>query len=46
MLHFELYSGEKTGSLTDRSSKATKYQRRRDLMNPTPYLLKWEDGKF
>lgn len=46
MLHFELYSGEKTGALTDRSSKATKYQRRRDLMNPTPYLLKWEDGKF
>ncbi len=46
MLHFELYSGKLTGSLTDRSSSATRHQRRKDLLDPTPYLLKWEDGKF
>lgn len=45
MLHFELYSGDKTGALTNRSN-GTRYQRRKDLMDPTPYLLKWEDGKF
>lgn len=46
MLHFELYSGKRTGSLSDKSSSATRYQRRRDLLDPTPYLIKWEDGKF
>lgn len=43
MLHFELYEGTKRGSL---SQKGTKFQRRSDLMNPTPYLLRWEDEKF
>jgi hypothetical protein len=43
MLHFELYSGEKTGAL---KSKTGKYKRRSDLMNPTPYLLKWQEKVF
>ncbi|MCO5141593.1 MAG: M23 family metallopeptidase [Oligoflexia bacterium] len=43
MLHFELYSGAAKGAL---SQKGNKYQRRRDLMNPTSYLLKWYDNKF
>jgi murein DD-endopeptidase MepM/ murein hydrolase activator NlpD len=43
MLHFELYKGNKSGSL---SQKGNKFQRRSDLMDPTPYLLKWEDKKF
>lgn len=43
MLHFELYDGSKRGSLTQRGNK---FRRRSDLMNPTPYLLRWEDEKF
>ena len=43
MLHFELYKGTKTGSL---SRSGNKYKRRSDLMDPTPYLKKWEIGKF
>lgn len=43
MLHFELYEGTKKGSLSQRGNK---FQRRSDLMNPTPYLLRWEDEKF
>lgn len=43
MLHFELYDGSKRGSLSQRGNK---FQRRSDLMNPTPYLLRWEDEKF
>lgn len=39
MLHFELYSGAKTGSLT---TSTKPYQRRSDLMNPTSYLQKWQ----
>jgi hypothetical protein len=39
MLHFELYSGAKTGSLT---TSTKPYQRRSDLMNPTAYLQKWQ----
>lgn len=42
MLHFELYSGAKKGSLSGHD----KYQRRSDLMNPTDYLLKWQENKF
>ena len=42
MLHFEMYSGARTGSL----SGSNKYQRRSDLMNPTQYLLKWQENKF
>lgn len=36
MLHLELYSGDATGSLTDRSNSP--YKRRRDLIDPTPIL--------
>jgi murein DD-endopeptidase MepM/ murein hydrolase activator NlpD len=43
MLHFEMYSGKANGSLSGRGNK---YQRRSDLMNPTPYLVKWQDAKF
>ena len=39
MLHFEMYKGTQSGSL---SSGGNKYQRRSDLMNPTSYLEKWE----
>lgn len=45
MLHFELYEGTKSGSLTD-ISNGSKYQRRSDLMDPTKYLLKWESTSF
>lgn len=43
MLHFELYKGDKTGSL---SNGRGKYRRRSDLMNPTEYLLKWQGRIF
>jgi len=39
MLHFELYSGRAKGGLKGGGP----YQRRSDLLNPTKYLLKWED---
>ncbi len=43
MLHFELFKGTKSGSL---SSQGNKFQRRSDLLDPTHYLQKWESGKF
>ncbi len=43
MLHFELYSGKGKGAL---SQKINRYQRRSDLMDPTPYLLRWQSEKF
>ena len=36
MLHFEMYDNSATGRLTDRHNPP--YQRRADLMDPTPYL--------
>lgn len=42
MLHFELYSGNAKGGLNGGGP----YRRRSDLMNPSKYLLKWEDKKF
>lgn len=36
MLHFEMYSGTQTGSLSVRSNRP--YQRRSDLLNPTDFL--------
>lgn len=39
MLHFELYSGARNGSL----SGSGKFRRRADLMDPTPYLRRWQD---
>lgn len=43
MLHFEMYAGTKTGSLTQSGNK---FQRRSDLMDPTSYLATWEKAKF
>ncbi len=43
MLHFELYKGTKKGSL---SGGGPGYRRRSDLMDPTQYLLKWQDKVF
>lgn len=43
MLHFELYRGNRKGALT---TKTNRYQRRSDLMDPTPYLLRWQSEKF
>lgn len=50
MLHFEMYSGTASGSLTDKSSSSAKradgvsYQRRSDLIDPTPYLNRWQSN--
>lgn len=43
MMHFELYSGSRRGPLTQNGNK---YGRRPDLLNPTPYLKKWERMSF
>ncbi len=43
MLHFELYSGKAKGSLTVKA--ALPHQRRSDLLNPAPYLQKWESSR-
>ena len=40
MLHFEMYNGTGTGRLTQRNSPP--YQRRSDLVDPTPYLDQWK----
>ena len=42
MLHLEIYSGEASGALTDRSNPP--YQRRADLLDCTPYLDKARVG--
>jgi len=39
MLHFEMYRGTAAGSLTQRNNPP--YQRRADLIDPTPYLDRW-----
>lgn len=39
MLHFELYAGTASGAL---SQSGTRYQRRSDLMDPSPLLQSWE----
>lgn len=55
MLHFELFDGSTSGSLTDRSGKveyynedvlkSANYERRKDLMNPTKFLERlWLEG--
>ncbi|MCC6556016.1 MAG: peptidoglycan-binding protein [Polyangiaceae bacterium] len=47
MLHLELYKGSGSGSLTVKGSASAKradgvpYQRRSDLMDPTPHLANW-----
>jgi murein DD-endopeptidase MepM/ murein hydrolase activator NlpD len=40
MLHFELYQGTASGGLTQRNHPP--YQRRSDLLDPTPYLDMWK----
>ncbi|MBY0384467.1 M23 family metallopeptidase [bacterium] len=44
MLHFEMYSGKGTGPLTVRGKN--QYSRRSDLIDPTSYLLSWEETTF
>lgn len=39
MLHLELFMGTETGPLTDKS--VMPYQRRKDIMDPTPWLDAW-----
>jgi len=39
MLHFEMYAGTATGSLTVKANKP--FQRRSDLLDPTPFLDAW-----
>lgn len=48
MLHFEMYLGTEVGYYTQRSNKKNykyvtpnNYQRRSDLLDPTPYLEEW-----
>lgn len=46
MLHLEMYRGSMTGELTQRNGGAKRadgvpFQRRGDLMDPTPYLNRW-----
>lgn len=43
MLHFEMYSGTATGALTQGGNK---FNRRKDLIDPTSYLTGWEKAKF
>lgn len=43
MLHFEFYSGTATGPL---SQPGNKFQRRKDLLDPTEILSVWEKLKF
>lgn len=50
MLHFEMYSGSGSGNLTDKTSSSAKradgvsFQRRSDLIDPTPYLNSWQSN--
>lgn len=41
MLHFEMFDDLETGSLSDKSNKP--YNRRRDVIDPTPFLRSWAD---
>lgn len=47
MLHFEMYQGTASGPLTQEHNQnylyvePRNYQRRKDLLDPTPYLDKW-----
>ena len=49
MLHFELYKGTLKGPLSQDGVNPVdgkRYNRRNDLLNPTPYLLKWQNEQF
>jgi murein DD-endopeptidase MepM/ murein hydrolase activator NlpD len=39
MLHIEMYAGTESGNLTAKENKP--YQRRKDLLDPTPFLDAW-----
>lgn len=48
MLHFEMYNGDGVGKLTQKSNHndyyyvpSANYQRRSDLLDPTPFLEQW-----
>ena len=47
MLHFEMYQGSVGGNYTQKKNKEydfvepKAYKRRRDLLDPTPYLDEW-----
>lgn len=44
MLHFELYKGTSRGPLS--RYRSPPYDRRPDVMDPTPYVRKWEQAQF
>ena len=50
MLHFEMYSGSGSGNLTDKTSASAQradgvsFQRRSDLIDPTPHLNNWQNN--
>lgn len=46
MLHFELYKGNMVGPLSVPTTKSNKYGRRKDLIDPTNYLQRWESKQF
>ena len=49
MLHFELFIGTLKGPLSQDGVNPVdgkRYNRRNDLLNPTPYLLKWQNEQF
>ena len=48
MLHFELYSGSLRGPLTQPGVmvNGVLFHRRRDLVDPTKHMLKWQAAKF
>ena len=48
MLHFEMYKGSATGTYSQKSNSSNydfvpvkNYERRKDLLDPTPYLDEW-----
>lgn len=47
MLHFELYSGKLSGHLLSvQTTKTNKFGRRKDLIDPTRHLQRWEQKSF
>jgi murein DD-endopeptidase MepM/ murein hydrolase activator NlpD len=46
MLHFELYRGDMNGALNVPKNRKNGYGRRKDLINPTKHLQRWEQSAF
>lgn len=46
MLHFELYKGTMNGALNVPQRRGNGFGRRKDLINPTKYLQRWEQAAF